>query len=90
MIGMERGKEIIRGANIETFIQKIKSLPFYGAYKRSVESMEDKETDKFLTIAAMLYAIGDSEFSLMMTSVANDLLFALTDQKLRAEILEEK
>lgn len=90
MIDAERGKEIIKGANIETFIQKIKELPIYGAYKRAVERMEDEETDKFLQFAVMLYGAGDSEFGLMMNSVALDLLFAFTDQKLRAEILGGK
>lgn len=90
MIDMERGKEILRRANIETFIQKVKELPIYGAYKHAVESMEDKETDKFLQLAVMLYGTGDSEFGLMMNSVALDLLFAFADQKLRAEIINDK
>lgn len=90
MIEHEKAKEIFMGANIETFIQKIKELPFYRAYKKAVENEIDGVTDKFLLLSTMLYAIGNEEFSIMMSSVSNDLLFALADQKLRAEILEEK
>lgn len=90
MIEYEKAKEVFRGANVETFVQKIKELPFYKAYRKAVESGIDGGTDRFLSLSTMLYAIGNEEFSLMMTHVSQELLFALADQKLRAEILEEK
>lgn len=90
MIEYEKAREIFGEANVETFIQKIKELPFYTAYKKAVESGIDGQTDRILAISVMLYMMADEEFSFMMRHVAKDLLFTLADQKLRAEILEEK
>lgn len=36
MIDVEREKEIVGEVNTETFIQKVKELPIYGAYKHVV------------------------------------------------------
>lgn len=86
----ERRIDIIKNSNVETFIQKIKSIPTYGAYKIAVEKGHDEKTDKFLAAMTMMYASCDDDFMLMMHSVSTDLLFAFADQKLRADILEEK
>lgn len=88
MKDLDKTKEIVKEGNFDTFIQKVKEFPLYGAYKMAVKKKEDSNTAQFLQMSVMLMSMGDDELSMLMTSVSLDLLFAMADQKLRNEILE--
>lgn len=90
MKDFEKMKEVVKEGNIETFIQKVKELPLYGAYEMAVKKKEDGNTAQFLQMSVMLMSMGNDELSMLMTSVSLDLLFAMADQKLRNEILESE
>ena len=76
--------------DFETFIQKVKELPLYGAYEMAVKKKEDGNTAQFLQMSVMLMSMGNDELSMLMTSVSLELLFAMADLKLRNEILESE
>lgn len=90
MKDFEKMKEVVKEGNLETFIQKVKELPLYGAYEMAVKKKEDRNTAQFLQMSVMLMTMGNDELSMLMTSVSLDLLFAMVDQKLRNEILESE
>lgn len=90
MKDFEKMKEVAKEGNLETFIQKVKELPIYGVYEMAVKKKEDGNTAQFLQMSVMLMTMGNDEFSMLMTSVSLDLLFAMADQKLRNEILESE
>lgn len=87
---LEKMKEIAKEGNLDTFIQKVKELPVYGAYKMAVKEKAGGNTDRLLQMSVMLMAMGNDELSMLMSSVSLDLLFSLVDQKLRNEILESE
>lgn len=90
MKDFETMSKIAKEGNLETFIQKVKEFPLYGAYEMAVKKKEDGNTAQFLQMSVMLMAMGNDELSMLMSSVSLDLLFAMADQKLRNEILESE
>ena len=90
MKDLEKMKEIVKEGNFDTFIQKVKELPLYGAYEMAVKEKEGGNTARLLQMFVMLMAMGNDELSMLMSSVSLDLLFAMADQKLRNEILESE
>lgn len=90
MKNLEKMKKVVKEGSIETFIQKIKELPIYSAYEYAVNAKKGDDTSKLLQMSAMISAMGDAEFSMLMSSVSLDLLFVMVDQRLRNEILGEE
>ena len=84
----ENIEKAIKEGNIETLIQKIKDMPVYDLYEKAVKD-DTEHTEKLLQMTTMLFALIDKEMSAMMTSVSLDLLFAMIDQKLKHEILDD-
>lgn len=77
-------------ANIDSFVDKLKEMPFYAKYESYVKQNKDKNTVKMLQAPSMLFAMFDEEFGAMLMVVSTELLFALADQKLRSEILSQE
>ena len=90
MKDFETMSKIAKEGSFDTFIQKVKELPLYGAYEIAVKKKEDSNTAQFLQMTVMLMSMGNEELSMLMTSVSLDLLFAMADQKMRNEILESE
>ena len=90
MKDFETMSKIAKEGSFDTFIQKVKELPLYGAYEMAVKKKEDSNTAQFLQMSVMLMSMGNDELSMLMTSVSLELLFAMADQKLRNEILESE
>ncbi len=77
--------EKISGYNFETFLNAIKTSPFYRIYKKCVE-MSPKGAEKALEALALGHAGKDREFDLHMTKVSLDLLFMFADMRLQQEL----
>ena len=77
----------ITNGNIETIIQKIKGMPTYEIYESAVK--KEKESAKILQMFTLMHSMSDEELSVMMMSVSFDFMFAMIDQKLRNEILND-
>lgn len=90
MKDFETMSKIAKEGSFDTFIQKVKELPLYGAYEMAVKKKEDGNTAQFLQMPVMLMSMGNDELSMLMTSVSLELLFSMADQKLRNEILESE
>lgn len=90
MENFEKAMEVVENANLETFIEKVKQLPAYSAYEHIVKEKKDGNTTRFLQMSVMLMAMRNDELSMMMHSVSLDLLFAMVDQKLKNDILNEE
>lgn len=90
-MGMEEYEEMIDGKTIEDFIQKVKTLPVYSNYEKAVrdKKLDNYGTKELLKMGTLLFAMGNKEFSIFTNSVAMDLLFTMTDQILKNEILME-
>ena len=82
-------KERACRATLDDFIERVKQTPVYPTYVRAVKSNEEHALKMFQSLVMLLGTV-DEELSLMMSSVAVDLLFAMIDQKLRNEILQEE
>lgn len=83
----ERAMEIIKNGSIETVMEKVKETPVYGMFKSSVRGGKSSdETEKLLMMMTMLLAMGDEELSLLMASVANNMLFSALNMRLRSEL----
>lgn len=89
MTDFEKFKNAIEGKTIEDFIQKVKKMPFYGTYEHAVRDKSEEDTANLLGILLMLFAVRDEELSALMTHVSMDILFALVNQRLRNEILND-
>ena len=74
---------------IEDLIKEIKKISSYKVYESMVKD-EKEDTCILLQMTTMLDSLSNKELSQLMTSVAMDILFAIVDQKLRAEILESE
>lgn len=90
MKDFETMSKIAKEGSFDTFIQKVKELPLYGAYEMAVKKKEYSNTAQFLQMSVMLMSMGNEELSMLMTRVSLDLLFAMADQKMRNEILESE
>lgn len=74
---------------IENLIKEIKKISSYKVYEAMVKDGKE-DTYIFLQITTMLESLTNKELGQLMTSVAMDIMFAIADQKLRAEILESE
>lgn len=83
---IEEFRKATEGKTIDDFVEKVKLLPLFDMYKMAVEEGK-QDTARMLEMTTMLVAMGDKELSALMTHVAMELLFAVTDQKLKEEIL---
>ena len=74
---------------IEDLIKEIKKVSSYKVYESMVKDGKE-DTYIFLQMTTMLDSLANKELGQLMTSVAMDIMFAIADQKLRAEILESE
>ncbi len=81
--------EIRENANLTTLAEKVKGLPAFEVYKEEVLK-NGEDTTKKLGITMMLFSMADEELSMMMQTVAHDLLFNALNLRFRSEILGSK
>ena len=87
-MNVEEFKAATEGQGMDDVIAVIKETPLYEAYQSSVKTGTE-DTSKMLEMITMLQTVTNERFQAMMTNVAIELLFAMIDQKLRTEILEQ-
>lgn len=90
MSEFEKIKQAAQKGSFEAFIDKIKGLPVFGVYEIAVMNGDKEDTTAgILQISTLLATMDDEEFHMLMMKLSHDLLFAMADQRLRNEILEE-
>lgn len=82
----------VAGKSIEDVAEEIKKLPFYQRYKKNVLAgdAEEEETSKLLEISSLIHGKTDAKFDAMIKFVSIQVMFAMIDMRLRAEILQEE
>ena len=87
-MSFEEYTETIEGKTIDDVITEVKKLKFYEIYKQRLEA--NKGDVNLLGSMLFLESIKNERFDAVLHKVAYELLFAIVDQKLRAEILESE
>ena len=80
-------KEAIQGKGLDDVAKDIRNAIGFDMYRESVIKGKT-DTNKQLQLLGMLHGFVDDKFHAMVSSVSLDTMFALLDQKLRAEILQ--
>lgn len=88
-LSMEEFNNAVQGKGIDDVISEIKKLPTFALYKTDVKT-GGENTAKTLEASTLLMTLGNDTLRALITAVSMQLLFALADQKLRAEILGQE
>lgn len=80
-------KEAVQGKGLDDVAKDLKNAIGFDMYRESVIKGET-DTNKQLQLFGMLHGLVNKKFHAMVLSVSLDTMYALLDQKLRAEILQ--
>lgn len=83
----DKAIEIVTNGTLEHVVEKVKETPTYEVFKKAVSKGNTSgETQEILAFSTLIDSFGDREMRLLLTTVANNMLFSALNTRLRSEL----